>query len=224
MKNHLPRHSPKAFSLVEVILAVGVLGIAILTLVGLVSASFLQVDNIVQTNRALSVISSVNAVLNNPEFIGGKKIKDIDSTTAPKFNAIYNYVREAVNGTNKTLYYLTTVTNNAQTNTTGSSTLIYNPTGTNLTRQQYTSLNGTGTVFRVTLSISKHLEGQRIELNAEGVPTEAIYSGGMLPPSAENFAPAAIPLHIEVFPYQFGNTTGAQPAQPILTQELVLTR
>ena len=223
MKN-ISIHRP-AFSLVEVILAVGILGVAILTLVALVSASFLQVENIVQTNRALSVVTAVDAALHNPEYIGGEKIRGIESTSEPKFNAIFKYVREAVNGSNKTLYYLNTTTSNSQTNTSGSTTLVYNPRGNTLTRQQYTTLKGTGPVFRVTIEISKILEGQRIELNQDtGVPNDALYTGGPLPNSAPEYAPAYIPLRLEVFPHQFGSSTKAQAAQPILSQDIILSR
>ena len=42
------------FSLVEVTLAIGIVGVAILSLVGILGSTFQQVDDVLQTNRALT--------------------------------------------------------------------------------------------------------------------------------------------------------------------------
>jgi uncharacterized protein (TIGR02598 family) len=215
----------KGFSLVEVILAVGILGVAILTLVALVGGSFLQVENVVQTNRALSVITAVETALNNPEFIGGRTIPDTNSTTKPRFDAIYKYVREAVGGKKLVLYFLTTSTTNSQTGTSGAATLIYNAPGDVFTRQQFANLNATGSAFRVEFSIAKQLEGLRVNFDpTKAQPGDEVYSGGPLPGQATEYALAYIPLHLEVFPHQFGSTSKERTAQPILAQDIIIQR
>ena len=57
------------FTLVEVILAVGVIGIAIASLVGILTSTFQQVDDVLQTNRALTAAQSLITALDNPRSI-----------------------------------------------------------------------------------------------------------------------------------------------------------
>lgn len=57
------------FSLVEVTLAIGIVGIAILSLVGILGSTFQQVDDIMQTNRALAGVTRLIGALDNPRSI-----------------------------------------------------------------------------------------------------------------------------------------------------------
>ena len=57
------------FSLVEVTLAIGIVGVALLSLVGILGSTFQQVDDIMQTNRALSGVTRLVAALDNPRSI-----------------------------------------------------------------------------------------------------------------------------------------------------------
>ena len=52
-----PSRRRPGFSLIEVTLAIGILGMAILSLVGILGSTFQQVDEIMQTNRALSGVT-----------------------------------------------------------------------------------------------------------------------------------------------------------------------
>lgn len=61
--------SRRGFSLIEVTLAIGIVGIAILSLVGILGSTFQQVDDIMQTNRALSGVSRLVSALDNPRTI-----------------------------------------------------------------------------------------------------------------------------------------------------------
>ena len=67
-----PRHPSPArpgFSLVEVTLAIGIVGVAILSLVGILGSTFQQVDEIMQTNRALAGVTRLIGALDNPRSI-----------------------------------------------------------------------------------------------------------------------------------------------------------
>lgn len=55
--------------MVEVTLAIGIVGVAILSLVGILGSTFQQVDDIMQTNRALSGVSRLIGALDNPRSI-----------------------------------------------------------------------------------------------------------------------------------------------------------
>jgi Tfp pilus assembly protein PilV len=75
-----PKSYRRGFSLVEVTLAIGIVGMAILSLVGILGSTFQQVDDIMQTNRALSGVTRLIGALDNP-----RSIVYLDSTadTAP---------------------------------------------------------------------------------------------------------------------------------------------
>jgi uncharacterized protein (TIGR02598 family) len=58
--------SRRGFSLVEVTLAIGIVGIAIMSLVGILGSTFQQVDDIMQTNRALAGVTRLVGALRIP--------------------------------------------------------------------------------------------------------------------------------------------------------------
>ena len=64
-----PTPTRRGFSLVEVTLAIGIVGVAILSLVGILGSTFQQVDDIMQTNRALSGVTRLVAALDNPRSV-----------------------------------------------------------------------------------------------------------------------------------------------------------
>jgi Tfp pilus assembly protein PilV len=66
---HSSTSARRGFSLVEVTLAIGIVGVAILSLVGILGSTFQQVDDIMQTNRALSGVTRLVAALDNPRSI-----------------------------------------------------------------------------------------------------------------------------------------------------------
>ena len=61
--------SRSGFSLVEVTLALGIVGMAILSLVGILGATFQQADEIMQTNRALAAATRLIGAFDNPRSI-----------------------------------------------------------------------------------------------------------------------------------------------------------
>ena len=59
----------RGFSLVEVTLAIGIVGVAIMSLVGILGSTFQQVDDIMQTNRALSGVTRLIGAMDSPRSI-----------------------------------------------------------------------------------------------------------------------------------------------------------
>ncbi|MDR0535303.1 MAG: prepilin-type N-terminal cleavage/methylation domain-containing protein [Puniceicoccales bacterium] len=212
------RHNRKGgFSLIEVILSVGVLGIAILSLVGLVGASFLQIDNIVQMNRAISVGSTLESALYTPELIGGNGKNITVDPNEPRFNAIYRFVSEAINGKKVTLYCISTEVQNTTSSSTSEKSIIYNASGGVLSHNTYGQLKGVGPVFRIEISIAKQLEEQRIVLKEDGTLEDEVYKGDSLP-DVRHYALAYIPLHVAIYAHSFSNVTNAKSApNPITT-------
>ncbi len=70
------------FTLVEVILAVGVIGIAIASLVGILTSTFQQVDDVLQTNRALTAAQGLITGLDNPRSI----LRDLSAASSNSIN------------------------------------------------------------------------------------------------------------------------------------------
>ena len=95
------------FSLVEVTLALGIVGMAILSLVGILGATFRQADEIMQTNRALAAATRLIGALDNPRSIvsfnsngtnepGNNRFLKAASTVS-NFELIYNVFQESSN-------------------------------------------------------------------------------------------------------------------------------
>jgi len=224
-----PARARAAFTLIEVILAVGVLSLAILTLAGLIGGVFQQVESVVRTNKALAVVASVNAALETPELIAGTKIPKVTDAKTPKFDVIYDYLKGTVGNDRVNFFYLTRRVKDAN----GSYVLVatvYNAgSGGNLTKSRYDELGGHGPVFRVEISIGRAIEKQRIQLDQTTArPKAAIYegNGAPLPSTAAEYALAFLPLYLEVFPYTLGATVGGSEkyVRPILAQNIVINR
>jgi len=116
----------RGFTLVEVILAVGVIGIAIASLIGILATTFQQVDDIMQTNRALTAAQGLVTGLDNPRSIlrdltvsGGLSHNNTASAylpsragianatgDAPNFDLAYNLLRGAVDANNAVWLYV----------------------------------------------------------------------------------------------------------------------
>lgn len=78
----VPRPRRRGFTLVEVILAVGVIGIAIASLIGILATTFQQVDDIMQTNRALTAAQGLVTGLDNPRSV----LRDLTVTSGLSHN------------------------------------------------------------------------------------------------------------------------------------------
>jgi prepilin-type N-terminal cleavage/methylation domain-containing protein len=112
----IPSVRRPGFTLVEVILAVGVVGVALASLIGILTSSFQQVDDIMQTNRALTAAQGLVTALDNPRSIlkdlsvsaSGvstnstsnnylPSISGLDNATgdAPNFDLVYNLLKSA---------------------------------------------------------------------------------------------------------------------------------
>ena len=89
MSNYISLNSSRrrlAFSLIEVVLAIGIFLVTILALVGLLGPTLKSVDDVDKTDEVVSIVNTLNAFLqNSPDIAPG----------GSKFNAIYNAVADA---------------------------------------------------------------------------------------------------------------------------------
>ncbi|MGI9110508.1 MAG: type IV pilus modification PilV family protein [Opitutales bacterium] len=190
-----PSSARRGFSLVEVTLAIGIVGVAILSLVGILGSTFQQVDEIMQTNRALAGVTRLIGALDNPRSIvyldaAGEKVPDntkylmdaglsLDggNPSVSGFDIAYRLLQKARdNGDNAVwLYVYERKIVAAENDKTGDTTyaLFSNPSivevaycnGNNLSLEAFTGRNIVGTPMRVRLSLSKLLVGQRATIN-----------------------------------------------------------
>lgn len=88
MSSYKSQTSPNrqaAFSLIEVVLAIGIFLVTILALVGLLGPTLKSVDDVDKTEEVVSVVNTLNAFLqNSPDIAPG----------GSKFNAIFNAVAD----------------------------------------------------------------------------------------------------------------------------------
>ena len=79
--------SESGFSLIEVVLAIGIFLVTVLALVGLLGPTLQSVDEVEKTDEIVSVVNTVNAFLqSSPDIVNS-------SSSASKFDAIYNAVK-----------------------------------------------------------------------------------------------------------------------------------
>jgi len=77
--------SRKGFSLIEVVLAIGIFLVTVLALVGLLGPTLQSVDEVEKTDEVASIVNTINAFLQNSYDI---------APGASKFDAIYNAVSQ----------------------------------------------------------------------------------------------------------------------------------
>ncbi|MDR2982157.1 MAG: hypothetical protein LBV12_07920 [Puniceicoccales bacterium] len=217
----------KGFSLVEVILAVGVIAMAILALVGLLGTTFQQVDDVVQTNRAVSVVSAVSAALDNPQLVGGERLAGASDTSKSSFEVVYDFVKSAVDKNKVVLYCFNREIDSTNPGSGGTIAVVYKASGDNFNTSTYDDQRGVGPVYRVEISISNILEEQQINLDPSTMEVrDTTYSGGPLPSSVDQYGLAYIPLLLEIYPHDFVDisVTNEQDILPVLSQNIIVNR
>ena len=252
----------RGFSLVEVTLAIGIVGVAILSLVGILGSTFQQVDDIMQTNRALSGVTRLVAALDNPRSIiyhqpgdttgmvanstylqVGIPALDPSPTAQPasNFDLAYRLLRGAKNTDEAVWLYVyerkivtATVDFNGAVYALSSNPSIMevasaDGNGKNFTAMGASARNVIGTPMRVRLTLSKLLNGQRVQINANGEPDPTIkYVPGTtdLPLDPNDYALAYLPIVAEFFPHDYTdfNIFKNPGSAPILVQNIVISR
>ena len=212
-----PSRRRPGFSLIEVTLAIGILGMAILSLVGILGSTFQQVDEIMQTNRALAGASRLMGALDNPRSIvyvdtaeenlpnNTKYLLDAGlalengNPAATNFDIAYRLLRGASStGDNAVwLYVYERKIVSLENDRTGDTTyaLSSNPSlmevaycaGNNLSVAAAAGRNIIGAPMRVRLSLSKLLVGQRAEISSTNL--EPVLTPVPAPPWATSPVP-----------------------------------
>jgi len=214
----------KGFTLVEVLLAVGIVAMAILALVGLLGATFQQVEDVVQTNQAIGVVTRVNAALDEPRLIGGEGLNGAESMSA--FECVYEAMRSATSNAPVILYCFNKEVDAENPGKYAPVPVVYRSSGDNLSQQTYNQQGGVGAAFRIEITISPLLKEQNIYLDpATYEQTTARYEGGSLPAILE-YALAYLLLELKIYPHDFTDISVLRNRDipPVLTQNIVVNR
>jgi len=235
-KNTACSRSRRGFSLVEVLLALAVLGIAMLSIMGLLNATFESVGRNVMTRQALGVYSALDRA-----FLATDSILKPDGTSATEqasgsnssekksFDYVYEWTHSKMGKNWNDATFFVCIARRLNPTDDASpqqiSQIIYceNAAGTP-TQAELTELDSEGAAFFMRVYVSPQLEGRFVEMDSNGeVSAEAYTAGSSLPANAERFALPYLPLTVEIYPFTPGSAT-TEDQQPVMTQFLVVPR
>ncbi len=167
----------EGFTLVEVMLAVGVIAISITAMIGLLASITASLTISRQQNKAMSLISNVETTLQ-----------------AQSFDTVYRWVQNPASP--YIIYFWDEYQNADDPDNSSLMTMSSELIGTAKEPPNSTRLaNGEGDVYRVAVSLyQKGLQGKRIELDSP-----ATYAGGSLAGSAETYALSYLPIKVDIY-------------------------
>ena len=187
------------FTLVEVMLAVGVIAISITAMVGLLASITASLNVSRHQNKAMMLIANVDTQLQMESF--DKVYRWVQNPSTPYIIFFWDEYQNPDDPDNTSL-------------TTLSSELVGNPKEP----PSSTSLaNGEGDVYRVVVSLYQNgLKGSRIEIDSM-----ASYSGGGLPGSPDSYALSYIPIKVDIYAEPRSDITRDEGRKEINEQRLV---
>ncbi len=166
-----------AFTLVEVMLAVGVIAISITAMIGLLASITASLNVSRHQNKAMSLISNVETTLQMKSF--DTVYRWVQNPASPYIIFFWDEYQNPDDPDNSSLMTM-------------SSELIGTPKDPpNTTRLS----KGEGDVYRVAVSLYQNgLKGQRIEIDSP-----SSYAGGNLPGGTETYALSYIPIKVDIY-------------------------
>lgn len=222
----------KGFSLVEVLLALAVLGVAMLSIMGLLNATFESVGRNVMMRQALGVYSCADRALSSVSTIlrpDGNSVVAQTSMTKPSFDYVYEWLSSKTGKSWNDALFLVCVSRriNAAEDSLPQRVLQIikcdGPTSAP-TQAELTALDAEGPMYFLRVYLSPQLEGRYVEMDAKGEVLSTQYSvGSSLPGNPEHYALPYLPLTVDVYPYSPGSAE-TEDQIPVLTQYLVLSR
>lgn len=224
--------SRRGFSLVEVLLALAVLGIAMLSVMGLLNATFETVAQNVMTRQALGVYSCLDRGLTSVSSIlkpdGSAFVKESQMTKS-SFDYVYEWVRAKTGKNWNDAVFLVCISR--RVNPSDESTPQHvlqlvkcdSSAGTP-TQAELTELDSEGPAYFMRVYLSPQIEGRYVEMDSNGEVQSTQYSvGDSLPSSADNYALPYLALTVDIYPFTPGSAK-TEDQLPVLTQYLVLSR
>lgn len=198
MKNIVSK-AKRAFTLVEVMLAVGVIAISITAMIGLLASITASLNVSRHQNKAMSLLTNVETTLQMQPF--SAVYRWVQNPAAPHIIFFWDQYQNPDDPDNSSL-------------TTMSSELAGTPKEPPSSQQLAIS---EGDVYRVVVSLYQNgLKGQRIDI---GSP--ATYTGGALPGGPDSYALSYIPIKVDIYAEPRGNITKDEGTKEINEQRLI---
>ncbi|MCR5183164.1 MAG: prepilin-type N-terminal cleavage/methylation domain-containing protein [Opitutales bacterium] len=227
-------HSRKrGFSLVEVLLALAVLAMAILTILGLLNAAFDTVSENLQTSQALTVRDTMDRALLTPTDIldeNGVPVVTQASLPDTKFSYVYDWVKDKTGKSWNDAAFFVVFSRRLNEEEDDAPQMIsqamYCSSATAMPgKDTLDNLNQDGNAYLVRLFISPELDGQYINMDENGEVANSRYSiGSTLPAKADQYALPYLPMTIEIYPFAIGLSKQAEDQIPIFSNMLILAR
>jgi type II secretory pathway pseudopilin PulG len=227
------------FSLVEVVLALGVVAAAVLALIGILGATFTSAREIALQHRAINAVSQIDGALQSANGIVG--LQKGDPGDSP-FNRIFKALGDkgALDGKNFVdLFVYQKTLETSDKKLTPSVPVIYLPSGGQFSLSEAKSDSkhdgiDTASVFRVRVRLSQLLKDKLYKLDPSTYEADpkVTWSVGTSLTTADEYALAYLPLSVEIYPHDFTDATDPGPASqsattrvtPVLTAPVVINR
>ena len=198
MRKHIST-SRKGFTLVEVMLAVGVIAVSITAMIGLLASITASLNVSRHQNKAMTLVSNVETTLQ-----------------MQAFSTVYRWVQNP--STPYIIFFWDEYQNPDDPDNSSLLTMSSELVGTPKELPSNTRLsNGEGDVYRVIISLYQNgLKDQRID-----VDSNMTYGGGGLPGSADSYALSYIPIKVDIYAEPRSNITRDEGTKEINEQRLV---
>ena len=189
----------KAFTLVEVMLAVGVIAISITAMIGLLASITASLNVGRNQNKAMALVSDVETTLQMQAFAA--VYKWVQNPASPHIIFFWDEYQNPEDPDNSSLITM-------------SSEIVGRskepPTAVHLSK-------GEGDVYRVVLTLYQNaLKGKRIELGSNSE-----YSGGGLSGSVETYALSYLPIKIDIYAEPRSDITRDKGTKAVNEQRLI---
>lgn len=172
-----PKNTRGAFTLVEVMLVVGVMAIAISSMIGLLSAITANINQIRQQNKAVTLVANVETILKEKNF--DTVYQWVLNPTEPHVIYFWDEYQNPDDPDNSSLV---TISSEQEGMMSGMP-----PDNEHLKRSE-------GEVYRVLVSVYQEgLKGEKIT-----VGDSSEYGGGALPGDSQMYAVAYLPVKVEI--------------------------
>lgn len=189
----------KAFTLVEVMLAVGVIAISITAMIGLLASITASLTVSRHQNKAMSLISDVETTLQMKSF--DTVYKWVQNPASPHIIFFWDEYQNPEDPDNSSLMTL-------------SSEIV------GLSKEPPSAVHlskGEGDVYRIILTLYQSaLKGKRLEIGSNSE-----YSSGGLPGTPDTYALSYIPIKIDIYAEPRSNITRDEGTKEINEQRLI---
>lgn len=230
------------FSLIEVVLALGVVAAAVLSLIGLMGSTFTSARQVALQHGAINAVTVLDGALRNPKSITDITITDPDANA---FDQLFETLRQI--DLTKTKSFLV-FNKNPNNRTAGKGAIaLAIPTVVALTGDTLPTIaevqgksgqadtNASAyagadlaSMFLMRVKISPLLKGKIYQLDpATYEPKSTTYATGSIGAKPEDYALAYVPLAVDIYPVDLTEATDPvknTEIKPLFTQTIVVNR